>query len=187
MSTLERKASHLLFEDAATALGGAVASVAREEGIRWLLFSIALPIVGALRKRTRNLGPGAQILVASLVLSMTLWLYSTRESVTDDDLPRSPSDLTSAPPRELEAFRSDEAGGIVRFWREHRGLSTVAVFVLIAALDLSNIGVFIDRADIFAGPFLFVYRRFAPFLRAAWRWLQKGVAAFAAFRAAMRT
>lgn len=190
---LGRNMSQRVLEEAASALGGTVASVAREEGIRWFLFSLALPLIGLARERTKQLGGCAKLAIATLALGASLLLYSASPLHGGEhaDDASSFASVSSHAPVARHGRRAHGAGGALTRMRERPVLSAAIVLLLLAALDLSNVGVAIDRADLFAGPLLSLGRsvarlagRAAPLFRAAWRWIGKGVAALAAFRAA---
>ncbi|KAG8466236.1 hypothetical protein KFE25_001992 [Diacronema lutheri] len=207
MAGLERKLSEAVL----VPLGGAVASVAREEGIRWLLASLAVPILALARERAAHLTAGKRRAALTLLVATTVAAALVAHSVASgfgsthsygafvaNEAPladeRAPSPALSRG-LVLATPRDGLAGHLARVEElvaRRPALCALAAFLVLAAFDLSNVGVLIDRADLFVGPIIAMWRAIArvarllsPPVRAAWRSMRSAATALASFRAAM--
>jgi hypothetical protein len=191
---LVRQATAQLVTDAALTLGEAVGSAAREETLKWLLASLALPVVNSVRHRTRRLPPWARMLALALLL---LGVYAARNAYLEAQTAALGEGVRAQPRRATPAARAlaesdDPSGPLVaarRFLRQQPVRRVLVAVAVVVALDLSNVAIAIDRADLFAGPLLRCGRALArllgPAVRTAWRAIRASARAITAFRAAM--
>jgi hypothetical protein len=177
-----------LTADAALALGDAAVHAAREESVRWLLASLAVPLIQRAQQRAQKLPRWARA-GGCFVLFIGAWRcvgirarFSPLREPTEALLPAKALQ-TAGGSDALTRFRALLARKPVR--------QLVVGVLLIAALDLSNLGAAIDRADLVAGPLLCAGRAIArvagPVARALWRAVRATARALVAFRASSAT
>lgn len=176
-----------LTADAVLALGDAAVHAAREESLRWLLASLALPLVQLAQKRAQRLPTWARV-AGCLVLFIGAWqCVGIRARF-------SPLGEPAATPLRASALQLAGGGGGGPLMPLRAGFAPKLVrqlvigVLLVAALDLSNLGAAIDRADLVAGPLLragrAIFRVAGPALRSLWRAIRAASRALVALRAA---
>ncbi|KAJ1625057.1 hypothetical protein T492DRAFT_1042770 [Pavlovales sp. CCMP2436] len=176
--------------ETALTVGEFAAKHVREEGLKWIIFSLTatlggLPVLEFARKRASNLQPLTRSFIcASFVLFAWVVFPRSRELDNfepDSHFPDASSEVVPA------SWLNRGLAGFEHFLVKKPLRAALITALVVATLDLTNVFVALDRADLLAGPLLragrCLWRVARPTAFVLWRALRGFAAKLVAFRA----